>query len=208
MQNGFNSYDVMDGIRYKDRQNHITDYVYKQYIAWICSECFNKLGEMELSCNYSINCHSQDIPLDKCNDLIPKSPIHDTGYTTCPICGKKTEHFFIDYNIADIIIKLNKNGFKTLYSCEAHNMLNCSIDLPYILFADNYSNYFDMNNKLLKYFSMEIDEYQRDNEIIQVCCLRVNPDECSFKYMMNNMWVDDLTEYIDKYLIKDKGDKR
>ena len=126
--------------------------------------------------------------------VYPMSPHFYNSPGKCPCCGKKVEFYSVDYDIADIIIKLNKLGIKTKYCCSGH-FKNAITYYPYVAFADDYSKYFQDGGDLFKWYYDMSDPNMH--------CLRVNRHKLSKEDIENKTYLFDLEKYIDEVLSKE-----
>ena len=184
-------------------EKEIKTYETKEF-KLICSECFSADCLLNVCINSTVSAECElcsgfedkeingpDILDDILRTTRPYLPY--SIKTKCPNCGGTTTHICIDSQISDIIILLNKFGYKTDYSCEGH-IDGSGAHPAYIAFKDDITEYFDRNNHLLKYWDIE-----------PPYIIRVSSD-APFSYIINKEYLYDLRKYIETSLIKKEKD--
>ena len=92
---------------------------------------------------------------------------------------------------------LNVLGLTTRFSCESHSFdSDYYISMPYILFNEDVSSYFHMDNPLLEYWNWESD----------VNVLRVSKD-APVRYITEDICIKNLETYIEKFIQGDKNNE-
>lgn len=161
-----------------------------------CSKCGNTLGVVRYAMFYHIRMISDTIPTETLEKIVPVTPDVGDFITRCDKCGMDTVHYVLDYNLAEVIQKLNEIGLETIFSCEGHTYSSYGFDSPYIAFKDDISHCFNMDSPLLKYWDLEMPE---DELAAYGCILRVSID-ASMRYITTNKFAEDLLEYINTFL--------
>jgi hypothetical protein len=189
---------------YREKFAHIINHNDVRHTSCYCSECHNHLGDFTYESTYFAHLESRNIPTAVLEDIMPPVPGPYVFEAECKVCGKTTTHYTVDYGLGPTIQKLNKLGFATIFCCEGHDYsFNTGFDSPYIAFIKDYSEYFNMDDFLLRYWTIEFNEY--DYSPCKMI-LRIS-DEAPMRYVTDNIFIKDLNKYINKVLSKKVGDK-
>ena len=98
----------------------------------ICTHCFS-VHQLYYTTSQKAYCYNKSDA--KISITTVPSVAHDIEICLCPDCNTSCPgEIIVDYNIADTIATLNKNGFITVASCESHGDETTS--QMYILFED------------------------------------------------------------------------
>jgi hypothetical protein len=174
-------------------------------LSCYCKKCNSYFGTINFTESNFVKMQSEDIDRDILNDIIPVSAAvgmdHFKAY--CSQCGKRMVHYMVDFGMGSLIQKLNKLGLKTRFSCEAHEISRSSgVSLPYIAFKDDISKYFDMNHPSLKMWDIEV--YEKGELYKAKSILRVSKN-VTIKDLMEDIPINDLGEYVNTVLMRDKN---
>ena len=188
---------VFDYATNDDDENfvHAINFNDRRALSCHCSKCNNMLGVVRYAMFYHTRMISDDIPVEILENIVPKIPCVDEFVTKCNKCGMNTVHYTLDYNISEIIQRLNEVGLETVFSCEGHDYSSYGFDSPYVAFKDDVSHCFNMDNPLLKYWKLEVGKPDAGYK----CLLRVSMD-ASMNYIVTNKFAEDLLEYINTFL--------
>lgn len=127
-------------------KNIINDTLNPTRLTVCCTNCNSIITYTDLT-------PIQDIKDDKGNILVHSTVFHKPRI--CPVCGYKVPNYVHDaYDLKDdqpyiyevdplfagLTLKLNKLGYRTLYSCQGHKVYdeNFMGNLPYILYRVKY----------------------------------------------------------------------
>jgi hypothetical protein len=174
-------------------------------LSCYCKKCNSYLGTINFTESNFVKMQSEDIDRDILDEIIPVSAAvgmdHFKAY--CSQCGKKRVHYMVDFGMGPLIQKLNRLGLKTRFSCEAHEISRSSgVSLPYVAFKDDISKYFDIDHPLLKMWDIEV--YEKGELYKARSILRVSKN-VTIEYLMEDIPINDLEEYVDTVLMKDKN---
>ena len=171
-------------------------------VACLCSKCYSITGHLNYAYTNMYTLSSDDLSDSvMLSRIIPNIPFLDSFPALCKTCGNVEEHFTVDAGMEKIIQLLNRSGIKTMFSCEGHSVLDSE---PYIAFEKDVSKYFDMSNKLLKYWVLE----KYDSKSLCKSSLRLTID-ASIEYIYSDKYLNDLHKYITKYIaIKNKKERK
>lgn len=174
-------------------------------LSCYCKKCNSYLGTINFTESNYVKMQSEGIDRDILNDIIPVSAAvgmdHFKAY--CSQCGKRRLHYMVDFGMGSLIQKLNKLGLKTRFSCEAHEISRSSgVSLPYVAFKDDVSKYFDMDHPLLKMWDIEV--YEKGELYKARSILRVSKN-VTIDDLMEDIPINNLEEYVDTVLMKDKN---
>ncbi len=160
-----------------------------------CGVCNNHLGTIDFSMTYAAILRSTNIKTEVLEEAImPNVPCIYQFVTECKKCGRETLHYTTDYNIGKLIKKLNDMGLTTVFSCEGHTYSSAGFDIPYIGFKDDVSEYFDMNDPLLKYWELEDkSNYESPMKVGLYVSTKASMD-----YIINYEFIKDMTKYLNK----------
>jgi hypothetical protein len=172
-----------------------------RFASCYCENCFHKLGDIEFKQTYFVKIVSKNIPTSKLDQMMPNVPRLEEFMTECPKCSpdRPTNHVILDYNIGKVIQLLNRLNLRTMFCCEGH-ITNTGFEQPYILFYDNVSRYFDMDNELLKWWRIENFITETPATRSRLCITFDAP----MSYVVNGSHIDDLYKYIKKYIKESK----
>lgn len=198
-----NMFGIYDSISTSDRERYssVMEYCDSQLLSAYCSECHNKLGDIEEKIIYSASIKSTNIPTEVLDDIMPQVQGLYQFKAKCKKCGKETMHYVVDYNMGPVLQMLNRLGIRTLFSCESHGFyMSEGVSMPYIAFPTDVKEYFDMDNKLLQYFELDYPADSGYTDWEFVVCLRVS-DSAPVIYITSKEYLKDLKKYIKNFLI-------
>jgi hypothetical protein len=170
-----------------------------RHASCYCSKCFHKLGDIEFKQAYFAKVQSKNISSEKLDTIIPPVPMFENFMIECQNCSPDTptKHIVLDYNIGKVIQLLNQLGIETKYSCESH--LNATgFVQPYILFCNDVSNYFDFDNKLLKWWRIEESTPSGSTDVLSKLYI---DSEAPISYIQGGIYIDDLYKYIEIFVV-------
>ena len=167
------------------KQSHVCT---NKKITYICPNCNHKTFSLKIHTESTIEVETLEGEVDKEDIYRSAIPayIDEKMEGKCPFCDKYDTQYAVDYDIADIIIKLNSLGLKTKYCCSGH-FTTMNNSLPYILFENDYSEYFDMKNKLLKGWYID-NQYG--------FCLRIGMKKIPADWIFSKKYLDNMMEYL------------
>ena len=96
----------------------------------------------------------------------------------------------LDDGIAELVYIFNEIGFKTIYSCQGHNIGCANINKPYIMFDANEIDIKLMLRKLYDKYSNNYSKYLDIGEINKLCspCCCSAYDGNYFKINSHWLW--------------------
>lgn len=164
-----------------------------------CGICNHHLGDIVFEINSFVRVSSNNIKKKVLDKIIPPSPTigMDIFVTYCNNCKRDTSHYIVDRGLGNVIRMLNVLGLTTNFSCESHSFdSDCYISMPYILFNEDVSRYFHMDNPLLEYWNWESD----------FNILRVSED-APVRYITEDICIKNLETYIKNFIQGDKNNE-
>lgn len=153
------------------------------FISIMCLKCFNIFNTFISTKYYSTMISDPE------DELFLRLAEPAACLTYCKYCNTDHPHFTeLDYNISEVISKLNKKGYRTLFSCEGHK-------------EDNEAYIYFMSNNILKYTSMLPISWNVDLDNLKENKVIIRSSYENFDEAMNDIrdFVDSLPELYTSY---------
>lgn len=165
-------------------------------LSLYCPHCKSIVNDkpINLSYDYSINISTEDDSLNAStiiNDIIPAMAVGFPRVAVhCPECDRITNVMAVDYEIGDIIARLNNLSLKTVFSCAGHSHYQ-----PYIAFESEFvTDRIDIDKLPHWYWDFEGIVTKSPFGVV----MRVDMNSITLNEYREQIYLDELREYLDE----------